>query len=54
MQAAVVHEADGPEVLRVEELPVPEPRPGWVWCACGRSVSTAPNWSRGPAARATP
>jgi NADPH:quinone reductase-like Zn-dependent oxidoreductase len=30
MQAAVVHEAGGPEVLRVEELPVPEPRPGWV------------------------
>ena len=30
MQAAVVHEAGGPEVLRVEEIPVPEPRPGWV------------------------
>jgi NADPH2:quinone reductase len=30
MQAAVVHEPGGPEVLRVEELPVPEPRPGWV------------------------
>ena len=30
MQAAIVHEAGGPEVLRVEELPVPEPRPGWV------------------------
>jgi NADPH:quinone reductase len=30
MQAAVVHEAGGPEVLRVEELPVPESRPGWV------------------------
>jgi NADPH:quinone reductase len=30
MQAAVVHEAGGPEVLRVEEVPVPEPRPGWA------------------------
>jgi NADPH:quinone reductase len=30
MQAAVVHEAGGPEVLRVEELPVPDPRPGWA------------------------
>jgi NADPH:quinone reductase-like Zn-dependent oxidoreductase len=30
MQAAVVHEPGGPEVLRVEELRVPEPRPGWV------------------------
>ncbi len=30
MRAAVVHEPGGPEVLRVEELPVPEPRPGWV------------------------
>lgn len=30
MQAAVVHKPGGPEVLRVEERPVPEPRPGWV------------------------
>lgn len=30
MLAAVVHEPGGPEVLRVEELPVPQPRPGWV------------------------
>jgi NADPH:quinone reductase len=30
MRAAVVHEPGGPEVLRVEELPLPEPRPGWV------------------------
>ena len=30
MQAAVVHEPGGPEVLRIEELPIPEPRPGRV------------------------
>jgi NADPH:quinone reductase-like Zn-dependent oxidoreductase len=30
MQAVVIHQPGGPEVLRVEELPVPEPRPGWV------------------------
>jgi NADPH:quinone reductase-like Zn-dependent oxidoreductase len=30
MKAAVVHEAGGPEVLKIETLPVPEPRPGQV------------------------
>jgi NADPH:quinone reductase-like Zn-dependent oxidoreductase len=30
MIAAVVHEPGGPEVLRVEEIPTPEPRPDWV------------------------
>jgi NADPH:quinone reductase-like Zn-dependent oxidoreductase len=30
MQAAVVHEPGGPEALRVEQLPMPEARPGWV------------------------
>jgi NADPH:quinone reductase-like Zn-dependent oxidoreductase len=30
MRAAVVHEPGGPDALRVEEVPVPEPRPGWV------------------------
>jgi NADPH:quinone reductase-like Zn-dependent oxidoreductase len=30
MIAAVVHAAGGPEVLRIEELPVRESRPGWV------------------------
>jgi NADPH:quinone reductase len=30
MQAVVVHEPGGPGVLRVEERPVPEARPGWV------------------------
>ena len=29
MIAAVVHEPGGPEVLRVEEIPTPEPREGW-------------------------
>ncbi|MQA72826.1 MAG: zinc-binding dehydrogenase [Solirubrobacterales bacterium] len=30
MRAAVVSEPGGPEVLRVEERPTPEARPGWV------------------------
>jgi NADPH:quinone reductase-like Zn-dependent oxidoreductase len=30
MKAAVIHEAGGPEVLKIENLPVPEPRPGQV------------------------
>jgi NADPH:quinone reductase-like Zn-dependent oxidoreductase len=30
MKAAVVHEAGGPEVLNLEERPVPEPREGDV------------------------
>jgi NADPH:quinone reductase-like Zn-dependent oxidoreductase len=30
MRAAVVHEPGGPDVLRVEEIPTPEGRPGWV------------------------
>ncbi len=30
MRAVVVHEPGGPEVLRLEERPIPEPRPGWV------------------------
>ncbi len=30
MIAAVVHEPGGPDVLRVEEIPTPEPRPDWV------------------------
>jgi NADPH:quinone reductase-like Zn-dependent oxidoreductase len=29
MRAAVVHEPGGPDVLRVEEIPTPEPREGW-------------------------
>jgi NADPH:quinone reductase len=35
MLAAAVHEPGGPEVLRVEELPVPEARPGWVLVRVG-------------------
>jgi NADPH:quinone reductase-like Zn-dependent oxidoreductase len=30
MIAAVVHEPGGPDVLRVGEIPTPEPRPDWV------------------------
>ena len=30
MRAIRVHEVGGPEVLRLEELPVPEPGPGGV------------------------
>lgn len=30
MKAVVVHEPGGPEVLHVEERPIPRPRPGWI------------------------
>ncbi|KAK4554793.1 hypothetical protein LTR86_008295 [Recurvomyces mirabilis] len=30
MKAAVIHEAGEPEVLKIEEVPIPIPRPGWV------------------------
>jgi NADPH:quinone reductase-like Zn-dependent oxidoreductase len=30
MKAAVIHEPGAPEVLAIEELPVPQPAPGWV------------------------
>ena len=30
MKAVVVHEPGGPEVLHVEERPIPQPRPGWI------------------------
>ncbi len=30
MKAAVIREPGGPEVLAIEELPVPKPAPGWV------------------------
>ena len=30
MKAVVIHEPGGPEVLRLEERPVPAPRSGWV------------------------
>ena len=30
MKAVVIREAGGPEVLKIEERPVPEARPGWV------------------------
>ena len=30
MKAVVIHEAGGPDVLKLEERPVPTPEPGWV------------------------
>jgi len=30
MKAAVIREPGAPEVLAIEELPVPQPAPGWV------------------------
>ncbi len=30
MKAVVIHQAGGPEVLNLEDRPVPAPRPGWV------------------------
>ena len=30
MKAIVIHEAGGPDVLKVEERPVPNVKPGWV------------------------
>ncbi len=30
MKAVVVHESGGPEVLKVEERPVPDVKPGWI------------------------
>jgi NADPH:quinone reductase-like Zn-dependent oxidoreductase len=30
MRAAVIYEPGGPEVLKLEERPVPTPQPGWV------------------------
>ena len=30
MKAVVIHEAGGPEVLKIDERPVPEPKSGWV------------------------
>ncbi len=30
MKAAIIHNAGGPDVLKVEERPVPDVKPGWV------------------------
>jgi NADPH:quinone reductase-like Zn-dependent oxidoreductase len=30
MKAVVIRKAGGPEVLKLETLPTPEPKPGWV------------------------
>ena len=41
MKAAVIYEAGGPEVLRMETRPVPVPQPGEVLIGLRPSVSTA-------------
>ncbi len=30
MKAIVIHEAGGPDVLRIENRPIPQPKAGWV------------------------
>jgi NADPH:quinone reductase-like Zn-dependent oxidoreductase len=30
MKAVLVHEAGGAQVLKIEDRPVPDPKPGWV------------------------
>ena len=30
MKAVVIHEAGGPDVLKVEDRPVPNVKPGWI------------------------
>ncbi len=30
MKAVVIHETGGPDVLKVEERPVPDVKPGWI------------------------
>ena len=30
MKAVVIHQAGGPEVLKLEDRPIPSPKPGWV------------------------
>lgn len=42
MKAVVIRKAGGPEVLNLEEMPIPSPRPGWVLirvCAFGLNRS---------------
>ncbi len=42
MKAAVIRESGAPEVLTIEELPVPQPAPGWELIrvkACGLNRS---------------
>ncbi len=45
MKAIRVHEFGGPEVLRLEEVPTPEPGSGEVLVRMRRQVMTAPAWS---------
>jgi len=35
MKAVVIHEAGGPDVLKIESRPVPEAKPGWVLIRVG-------------------
>ncbi len=30
MKAVVIHQAGGPEVLNLEDRPMPTPKPGWI------------------------
>jgi hypothetical protein len=40
MKAIRVHEFGGPEVLRIEEVPTPQPGPVKYWFECARSALT--------------
>ena len=35
MKAAVIRKSGAPEVLHIEELPIPKPQPGWVILLAG-------------------
>jgi hypothetical protein len=42
MKAIRVHEFGGPEVLRVEEVPTPQPGPVKCWFECARDPLSLP------------
>ena len=55
MRAVVLDAPGPPEALRIRELPVPEPRPGWVLIRVKAFGSTAPSCTPGWASpRASP